>query len=146
MLVAVIVSLVIRSRREEKMQAAATPVEIVRESKATATRVLSPQDLIIIDAKMNLKRRDEMPQEKDLSTGTAHHEVVVRNDGPVEYRDVQLKLTYLDREHRVLESRTCLVTKPIPPRQAESLGDVVVEDVPVAATDCTARILYGDLK
>ncbi len=142
MLVAVIVSLVIRSRHEEKLQAA-SQVEIVRQSKPTATRVLLPQDLIIVDSKMNLTRSEGEPNDKGA---TAHHQVVVRNDGPMEYRDVQLRFTYLDAEHRALESRTCIVTKPVPPRQTESLGDIAIEHVPLAAISCTTQLLYADLK
>jgi hypothetical protein len=145
MLIAVIVSLVVRSRREEKKQAA-TAVELVRESRPTATRVISPQDLRVIESKMNLKGPNDKPLEKDSPTATAHHQVIVRNDGPAEYSGVQLKFTYVGSEENTLGSRTCIVTKPIPPRQTESLGDIVIEGVPSGSTACITRILYADLK
>jgi len=144
MLVAVLVSLVIRSRREEKKQAPAV-VEVVQESKPTATRVLSPLELVIVEAKMELAGVDGKPPTKDQSTATAHHQVVVRNDGPAGYSNVQLKLTYLGRGEKILESKTYVVAKPIPPGQTVSLGDISIEGVPAAATHCTARILYADL-
>ena len=145
MLVAVIVSLVVRSRREEKKQAS-TIGEVVRQSKPTATRALSPQDLVIVEAKMDLAAADGKPLAKDQSTATAHHQVVVRNDGPVEYSNMQLKFTYLDRADKVLESKTYVVAKPIPPGQTVSLGDISIDGVPAAATHCVTKILYADLK
>jgi len=141
MLVAVIVSLAVRARRLEKKQPAAV-AEIVRESKPTATRVLAPQDLVVVESKMKLMEAGS----KEPSMVTSHHEVVVRNEGPAEYSDVQLKFTYLGRKDKVLESKTCVVAKPIPPGQTVSLGDISVEGVPAAAVNCTTRILSADLK
>jgi len=145
MLVAVIVSLVIRSRREEKKQPPAL-VEVVQQSKPTATRVLSPQDLVIVEAKMDLAGADGKPLAKDQSIAAAHHQVVVHNDGPVGYSNVQLKFTYLGRGDKVLEFKTCVVAKPIAPGQTVSLGDISIDGVPAAATHCTTRILYADLE
>jgi hypothetical protein len=145
MLVAVIVSLVIRSRRAEKKHAQAV-MEVVQQSKPSATRVLSPQDLVIVEAKMDLAGGDGKPLAKDRNLATAHHQVVVRNNGPVAYSNVQLKFMYLGRGDKVLESKTFIVAKPIPPGQTVSLGDISIESVPAAATHCTTRILYADLK
>ena len=140
MLVAVIVSLAVRSRHQEKKQAAAV-VEVVRQSKPTATRVVAPQDLMIVESKMKLVAASA----KEQTTAAAQHEVVVHNDGPVGYGNVQLKFTYLGRGEKVLESKTCVVAKPIPPGQTVSLGDISIEGVPPAATRCTTQILSADL-
>ncbi len=140
MLVAIIVSLVIRSRREEKSQAPRMS-EIVQASKPTATRVVAPQDLEVVEAKMKLVEAAA----KEQKEATAHHEVVVRNSGSLAYDNMALRFTYLGRGDKVLESRIRVVSKPVPPGQTASLGDIVVEDVPAGAINCTVKILYADL-
>ncbi len=140
MLVAIIVSLVFRSRREEKSKAAEA-VEIVQQSRPTATRVLAPQDLIIVESKMELVKATGEEQKG----AAAHHEVVVRNDGSVEYASLQLRFTYLGPGNKDLGSKTCVATKPVPPHQTESLGEITVEEVPAGAARCTVQILYADL-
>lgn len=140
MLLAIIVSLAIRSRRNERKQAPEA-TEIVRESKPTPTRVVEPHDLVITESKMKLVGGEA----KGQRTATGHHEIVVRNDGPLGYENLQLKITYLGRGDKVLESRSYAVAKPVPPRQTESLGKIVIEDVPPGATNCSTRILFADL-
>jgi hypothetical protein len=141
MLAAVIVSLIVRSRGEEKRQAAAA-AEIVREFKPTATRVILPEDLSVVESRMEL-----LPAAAKGQSGlVAHHHVAVRNDGPMAYAGIRLEFTYLDRGSRILESKTCTVTKPIPPRQTVSLGDVQIEGVAAGAVSCRTKILYADLQ
>ena len=143
MLVAVIAVLATRARREEKKQAV-TVAEVVRESKPTATRSISPQDLIITEARMELERSDAKPLARRQTRAVAHHQLALRNSGSVEYSSVLIGFTYLDRGDKAIESKTYVVTKPIPPGQTVSLGEISIEDVPAAAARCTARILYAD--
>ncbi len=140
MLVAIIVSLVFRSRREERSQAAVA-VEIVQKSKPTATRVLAPQDLVIVESRMKLVKAAAGEQKG----AAAHHEIVARNDGSVEYASLQLRFAYLGPGDRILGSKTHVAAQPMPPHQTESLGDIVVEDIPAGAVACTVRILSADL-
>jgi hypothetical protein len=140
MLVAVIVSLMIRSRSEEKRQAAAT-AEVVRQFKPTATRVIRPRDLVIVESNMGF-----LPTAQKGQTGlTDRQQVVVRNEGPLAYADVRLEFTYVGRGEKTLETRTIVVSKPIPPMQTESLGDITIEGIPAGAVSCRTRILYADL-
>ncbi len=145
MLVAVIISLAVSSRREEKKQAVAA-TEIVRESRPTATRVLSPQDLKIVEAKMELVGEDGKPLKREQGVATARHQIVVRNDGTSEYSGLLLSFTYLGHGDRVLETKTCAVARPVPPGQTESLGSIDIGGVPAAATRCLTKIVYADLK
>ncbi len=143
MLVAVLAWLVIRSRREEKLQAAKM-VEIVKESKPSTTRVLSPQDLAVVEAGMTLASPEGGAEAK--TKATAHHQVAIRNTGSTEYVSVTLRFNYLGRGDRLLGSKTCIVDKPLPAGQTVSLGDISVEEAPAAAVDCKIQIIAADFK
>ena len=145
MLVAVFVSLAVRSRHEEKNQAAKM-IEIVKESKPTATRMLSPPDLTVAESSMKLETPEgKIPGQTGQSV-TAHHQVVLRNTSKSEYVSVMLKFTYYGRGNKVLGSRSCAIDKPLPAGQAVSMGDISIEGVPASAASCAVQILYADFK
>ncbi len=145
MLAVVLVSLVIRSRREEKKDSAATR-EIVRQSRPSPTREIAPRDLVIVESKMEMVGPGGKPVSGEQPAATTHHEIVARNDGPAEYNAIHLKITYLDRKGQVLGSKVHFVSKPVPPHQTVSLGDISIEGVPASAANCSIQVLSADIK
>jgi hypothetical protein len=138
-LVVALINLIIRSRRLEKQQAQQR-VEVVRESKATPTRVFSPQDLQIIKAGMQLEKRSG--KEK---TTAARHELEIRNSGNVVYSDIQLEFDYVSSKGKVLATRMQLIPQEILPGATLNIPDVQVTDVPASAADSKVVIISADL-
>jgi hypothetical protein len=143
-LAVVLVSLVIKSRHQAN-QPAPGVVEVVKESKPTPTRVIEPRDLKIVDSKMELAAAKGGTTKED-DTAIAHHRIKVRNDGSAAYASVLLKITYLGRNGRALDSKISSASDPIPPGETVSLGEITVEGVPAEATHCSIEILSADLK
>ena len=147
MLAAVLVYLVIQGRRQEKVQQTTSrPVEIVRESTPSLTRVLSPEDLDIVESKMELAAASPQADPAKPAAVTATHQFVLRNNGLAAYHGVGLKLSYLGRGNRVLETRTVPAAELLQPGQARALSELKVEHVPSGTVRCEAKIAYADLE
>ena len=138
-LAAALVALVVQGRRLEK-KAAQSPrsVEQVRESAPSATRVLAPSDLEIVESGFTLR--------PGAGGKECVHRLVVRNRGNVGYASIMARFTYLAPGGKALGRRTARVNQPVPPGQATSLGEIVLEGIPDRAVACRAEIASADLE
>ena len=132
-LVVSIVSLVIRGRRLER-QRDAQGAEGVQQSESMPTRVLSPQDLEIVNSKIQL----------DFPRADAH-EVEIRNNGNVSYSRMQLRFVFLDRNGRVLATKTNLIARTVMPGKSIKVADMANNEIPPLAVISKVSILYADV-
>jgi len=144
MLGAVLVYLVLQSRQEEK-EIRERPTEIIKSSKLSRTRVISPADLKITDSSMELAE-----PEAGAATGgnpglTARHRLMIRNGGSVRYHNPLLKISYLDGSEKILETRTHTAAGDISPGTTHSFTQFVLDDIPPNTARCKLRILYSDI-
>ena len=147
MLAAVLAYLVIQGRRQEKQQQTTSrPVEIVRESPPSLTRVIAPADIGIIESKMELGAPGARARQLAPAGVTATHHFVVGNNGRSAYHSFVLKLFYIGHQEEVLETRMVPVAEVLQPGQARSIAEIKVENVPAGATKCTAKIASADLE
>jgi hypothetical protein len=147
MLAAVLVYLVIQGKRQEKVkQSTPHPVEIVRESTPSLTRVLSPEGLAIVESKMELVAGNPQADPAEPAGITATHRFLLRNSGRAAYHSVGLKLTYFGRGNKVLETRIVPAVEPMQPGQERSISELKVEHVPSGSVRCEAKIAYADLE
>jgi hypothetical protein len=139
-LIVALISLVIRSRRLEKEQAQQM-VEVVRESRATPTRVFAPLDLQITQARMQLKNEPG----NQVIVRAARHEIEIRNSGNVPYSDIQLRFDYMSRNGRDLTTRTQLVQQKILPGATLDIPEIVITNIPASAVESKVAIISADL-
>jgi hypothetical protein len=132
-LIVALVTLVIRGRRFEKQQAAKV-VAVTRESKSTPTKVLSPQDLEIVDS----TKQANFPN-------TAEHGFVIRNIGSIPYSRLQLEFVYLDRGGRVVANRSRLIERTVMPGTSIEIADIKNEAIPASAVESRILILSADM-
>ncbi len=138
-LVVALVNLIIRSRRLEQQQSSQV-VEVVRQSKPTATRVLAPQDLVIVQSKTTLERK------AGGKAQIARHEIEIHNNGSVPYGGIQLSIDYLDRGGKVLASRTNPIASTVLPGATVKLGDITTDDLPASTASAKVAIVYADIE
>jgi hypothetical protein len=147
MLAAALVYLVIQGRRQEKQrQTTSRPVEIVRESPPSLTRVIAPDDIGIIESKMELGSPGAQAGPAGSAGVTATHHFVIRNNGRTAYHSFVLKLSYIGHQEKVLETRMVPVAEMLQPGQVRSIAEIKVENVPAGATRCIAKIASADLE
>ena len=139
-LVVALANLIIRGCRLEKEKAQQL-VETVEEAKPSSTRVLNPQDLKIVRAKMEPHRKTV--GEKPLHA--ARHEVDVYNGGKVAYAAFTLRFAYLSRSGETLETKTHPIAKPIQPGATLTIGDITVDDIPPLAVNADTTIASADI-
>ncbi len=138
MLVIVLVYLVLQGRRQEKReQQVPRPVEVVKDSKPTMTRILAPHDLELVEAKTEFSGEGNR---------TARHHLVIRNTGANAYHSVLIKFSYLGAGDRILETKTQASTESLKPGQVRALDEIVVENLPSGALKATAKIIAADLE
>jgi hypothetical protein len=137
-LVVALISLIIRGRRLEKEQAQQM-VEVARESKPTPTRVFAPQDLQIVQSRMQLETE---PGHKDR---IARHEIEIRNSGNIPYSDIQLMFDYASRAGKQLATRTRSIPQKILPGDTINITDIAVTDIPASTADSKVSIVSADL-
>ena len=137
MLVVVLGYLVVQGRKQEKKQQEnPLPVEVVKESKPTLTRVIAPSDLQVMEAKMEVAHTDG-----GLS---AKHQIIVRNNGRSGYRNIRLRMTYVSRSEQALGSRTIQAAEILLAGQSRSLGEMLAKDVPAGTAKAAVTILSAD--
>jgi len=137
-LVAVLAYLVVHARRQEKHeQQSPRPVEIVKDSTPSLTRILAPQDLEVVEVKTDFAGD---------TTRTATHHLVIRNKGTSAYTAVLIKLSYFGNGERSLETRTRQVNELLQPGQAHALGEIVISDLPAGVLKARAGVLAADLE
>jgi hypothetical protein len=132
-LVVALVTLIVRGRKLEK-QKAAQPVAVTQESKPTPTRVLSPQDIQIVDSTMQ-------PNSKN----TVVQGFGIRNNGSVPYSRIQLEFVYLNRGGKVAAKRTRLVEQTVMPGADIKVADVTNAGIPASAVESRILILSADI-
>ena len=144
MLGTVLVMLVVQARRQETLRAQTPlPGEIVKTARATATRVMAPGDLLVIESDGDAAggagtRADDTPS-------TVFGRWAIRNGGPIAYHNTMLKITCLGNGGKILEIRTRLLPETIPSGQTLSLADIAIEPLPARTIRCTASILYAEV-
>ena len=136
MLGAVLVYLILNGRGRESPQLS-PPIEVVKSSKPTRTRVFAPQDLKLVESKLELVRSN--------GTANARHHVVIRNEGLVTYRNTLLKFSYFGPGERSLGTKTGQITDPILSGQTLS-AEVVVEEIAAATVKSSLRIVYSEIE
>jgi len=132
-LIVALVNLIIRGRRLEKEQAG-KPVEVVKQSKPSPTRVLKPGDLEIVGSAM---QRDP--------SGAALHSVEIRNSGNSAYGRIRLQFAYLDGGGKFLETKYYSISREIKPGANIKL-DIKMEAAPESATNALVAITYADME
>jgi hypothetical protein len=144
-LVVVLVSLIVQSRRLEK-QSTPTVTEVVKTAQSSPIRLVAPQDLKVVRSEVRfIKPSTENAPIADPQPA-AELEVSIENRGPDPYINVQLRFTYLGGAKNVLESRNYLVDKPLPPGQTTSVGIIKVDDAPKNAVKCNVTIVSTDFE
>jgi hypothetical protein len=139
---AVLVSLVLSERKEEKRLASA-PSEIVKTAKATPTRSLAPGDLDIAESRVKLIAPDR--NQKNAAGPVARCQLVIRNHGQIAYHDVVLKLRCLGSNGKDLDFRTQLVPETIRPGQVLTIRDATIDKLPPGTARCTFSVLYANI-
>ena len=133
-LVAALVSLIIRGRQMEKLQAE-KPVEVVEQALPSPIKVLQPDDLQVVNSTMQHE-----------SDHAALHEIEIRNNGVVPYTGIYIALVYLNQGGKVVQTRhQALVGITVLPGQSYSAANIRVEEVPASATKFQISILSADM-
>ena len=141
MLLAVIGSLILQSRRKEaQAPPAAPPAAAVRTAKPTPTRVGRPADLQIVQERVSFG-----PAAAD-GTVEARHVLVIRNSGRVAYRNIAVDLAYLGSAGQTVETRRRALEATLAAGGELSANDVVEAAVPAAARKARASIAYADIE
>jgi len=137
-LVVVLVYLVFRGRHQERQeQQIHRPIEIVRDSKPSPTRILAPQDLEIVEIKTALAGD---------AAKTARHNLVIRNNGVTTYHSALVRLSYLGPGNRTLETKIWEAKEILQPGQARSFGEIVMAELPAETLRAKAGIIAADVE
>jgi hypothetical protein len=126
MLGAVLVSLMIQGRRQEKRQAALRVVEVVKQYKPTATRIIAPRDL------------------QTVSSNNASP-LAIRNNGTVAYSNPEIEFEYLGKDDRVLDKQTVRIEKAIPPGQEISVESAAPESIPEGTRRTVVKVRSAEI-
>lgn len=144
-LVAVLVSLIVRSRSIEK-QSTPKVTEVVKTAQSSPIRILAPQDLKVV--KSDLKFVELAPQSAPNANAPSmpELEVSLENRGPAPYVGVQMHITFLGTRQNILGSRNYLAEQVLPPGQTTSIGNIKLDDVPKKAAKCEVTIISADFE
>jgi hypothetical protein len=141
-LLVVILFLLMRGRSSEKeRQAQNIKLEEIASEAPSPVRAILPRDLEIIEAEVSWTRN---PDEKNASE--AHHGVIIRNTGGGSYSRLRLRMEYIDKQSRSVEIRTFEVSEALPPGGTLRVSDIIINNLPDAASDFRASILSADLE
>lgn len=147
MLAAVLAYLVIEGRRQEKRrQEVPKTVEIVRDSPPSLTRVIAPDDLEIVESRMEISEAAEGKGSAPAGSLTAIHTFSIRHKGSTRYHSLALKIAYLNSDGSQIITRVVPVSEAPAPGETRSIAGVKSEGIPVGAVKCEARIAYADLE
>jgi|LSQX01.3.fsa_nt_gb hypothetical protein len=136
-LVALLAGLMMRGCRQEKERTAGM-TEQTLESPPSPIRVFTPDDLEIV-------RSDFRAQTLPGGETGAGHQVEIRHRGPLPYQAIRLRFAYLDRQGRILETRTLTHRETISPGATLRIDGIEVAPVPAAAAAAETSILSADL-
>jgi hypothetical protein len=145
MLAAVVITLLIKGRQEEKnkQEAALHPVEVVRVSKPSLTRIIGPKEIVVSEQSLDMSPAATSSGES--SRMQYRHKLVLRNTGRLACRNLRIRIVYYGRGEKVLETTTKEMADTLPPGEQRSL-EFVVEDLPKGAIKADARVLSADLE
>lgn len=138
----VLVYMVLSARKAEK-RAVSPPAEIVRQSKPSATRVLAPADLRVVDSSMEI-----LPPSSGSGAVpeiAVRQYVTVRNEGKSHYSGFMLQFDYSTASGRPAETRTHRVSQDLPPGEAATLRDLLMEGLPGRVKHCSISVAWADL-
>jgi len=138
---AVLTYLVLNARKEEK-QTVVRPTEIVRVSKPSPTRVLSPADLEIVQV-IAVPAQTETAVSPSAAK-PARYVVTIRNRGQVAYGRFSIKLGQNDAD-RSEEDQGRELSELVPPGATVALPEIVMEGKPGRPANMRAHIQWADL-
>jgi hypothetical protein len=132
--------LIIRGRKMEKQQERKT-TEVIQESKPSPTRVLTPRELKIVQAKMVLFKQSP----DKAANQSAQHEIEIRNLGPTTYSGIQILFEYLNSKGKTIATKPHSINKALSPGGVLLISDIKIVDLPVSIADCRVIIVSADL-
>lgn len=132
--------LIIRGRKMEKHQESRT-TEVIQESKPSPTRVLTPRELKIVQAKMALFRQSS----DKAASQSAQHEIEIRNLGQTMYSGIQILFEYFNSKGKTIATKPHSINKALSPGGALLVSDIKIADLPVSIADCKVIIISADL-
>lgn len=138
----VLVYMVLSSRRQEKRIAAA-PAEIIRKSKPSAIRVLSPPDLQVTESTMEI-----LPAPAgsgSVAEVSARHSVTLRNQGSRHYTGFMLRLNYLSGSGSSIETRSRQFSQDLPAGETFRLQELLMEGLQGNVKACSVSVIWADL-
>jgi len=149
-LVAVLVSLALQSRKTEAPKRGPAP-ESVRIARATATRAVAPADLEVAEPRIELTAAAPRPDSGGGSEAgrpvglDARHRLTIRNRGAVGYRNVTLEFVYLDRAGTAVGTR--VHTEPSPVSAGGTLEVTALERaVPESSARARVAVAFADIE
>jgi len=138
----VLVYMILSARKQEKRATASAP-EIVRQSKPSATRVLSPTDLKVTGSTVEIMRppapRGSVPRI------SARQSITILNRGATSYAGLMLRLKYLTASGSTVETRSHQVSVKVPAGESVQLNDVEIEGLPAGVKSCSVSVVWADL-
>ncbi len=138
----VLVYMILSARRQEK-RIASPPAEIVRQSKPSAIRVLSPPDIRVADSELQILRPPA--GSRPAAEVSARHSVTLRNEGSKHYKDFMLKFSYSAASGNNVDVRSREVSQDLPPGKTVRLQDLLMEGLPGRVKSCSVSIAWADL-
>lgn len=132
-LIAALISLIVRGRKLEQQQATHA-VERFEEATPSPTMVLSPPDLQIEDETMPAKSKDKIL-----------HRFSIHNTGSTPYSRIQLRFRYMDNHGKIISKATRLLDRAIMPGAVIDVTDMTKEGLPASAVSFSITILSADI-
>jgi len=136
-----LVWLAVSGKRQEKLeQKKPRPVEIIQNSKPSATRIYAPSDLQVVSIRM------EPVVSANSPSGGGNHSLEVQNVGTTAFTSLLVKISYFGANGKLIESRDYQLNKSIPPAQTVTLRDIAVEPFANKPAKYSGKILFADLE
>jgi hypothetical protein len=140
-LVIALIFLILRSDRI-KERPTGKSVEVSQESKPTATRVLKPHDVLILQSNLQLEKESGGTKQSQA----ARHNIELRNSGNISYSNIQLSFAYLDLRGKTLTIKAYTITDTLAPGFTLKLADIKITSLPVSVANCKIAVSYADIK
>ena len=141
LLVAVIFLLMRGRNAEKERKAQNTKLMEAASAPPSPVRAILPRGLEIVEAEVSWTRN---PDEKDAVT--ARHDITIRNTGEGSFVGLRLRIEYIDKNGKPVETRTSEVMEALPSGGTLRLSGITVDGLPDAAADFHAVILSADLE
>jgi hypothetical protein len=123
---AIFVYLIMYGRQMEQTQIT-QPIEFIEESTPTPTRVFFPKDLEVTRSEMK--------------SGM----VEITNTGMVPYQRIRISIDYLDDRGTLLDTKTRVLDRELPPEGVVEIDIVHIDEIPVETSDSRIKIIHADL-